>query len=112
MILGRYLLTILGLNLNCTENIITIGKETYEGCSSFMVDVINYAFKTLSHKRVKPEEYFINTYFNKYLAYEGAISSMCRMCKIMDAKYKKADLNKSMAKQCQYLSTKYPEDSL
>ena len=37
---------------------------------------------------------------------EGAIISMCRMRRILNAEYKKDDLNKVMTKQCQLLSTK------
>ena len=77
-----------------------------------MVDVITYAFKLLTQKIVKPEENFINAYFNEYLKYEGSISSTRRMRRIMDAKYKNAYLNKVMAKQCQHLSIKEPEKLL
>ena len=53
MILGRDLLTALGLDINFSENVI-IGEEgPYIGCSSTIVDVINYDFKSITDKTVK-----------------------------------------------------------
>ena len=55
MILGRELLTALGLYLKFYENFI-IGREgLYEGCSAPMFDVINYGFTSITDKTVKPE---------------------------------------------------------
>ena len=65
MILGRYLLTAMGIDLKFSENIIIGGDGSYEGCSEPMVDVINYGFKSLTDKLFKPEELFINSYINK-----------------------------------------------
>ena len=45
MILGRYLLTALVLDLNFPENIVIGGEGPYEGCSSPMVEVRNDDFK-------------------------------------------------------------------
>ena len=60
IILGRYLLTALGLDIKFSENVIIGGEGPYEGCSEPMVDVSNYAFKYITDKTVKPEESFVN----------------------------------------------------
>ena len=46
MILGIDLLTTLGLDLNIYGNIIIGGVGPHEGCSSPMVELINYDFKS------------------------------------------------------------------
>ena len=43
-ILGRYLLTELGLDIKFYANIIIFGEGPYDGCSAPMVDVSNYYF--------------------------------------------------------------------
>ena len=67
-----------------------------------MVDVNNCDFYILTAKTVKSEEYFINTYVSECFESKSAISATCRMRRILDAKYEKADINKVMTKQCQY----------
>ena len=54
MILGRDLLTSLGLDLKFSENIIIGGEGSYEGCSELMVNLSNYYFKSLTENVVKP----------------------------------------------------------
>ena len=71
-----------------------------------MVVVSNYNFKSLTDKIVKLVESFINTYVEKYLESESAISSMRIMRIILDDKYEKDYLNKIITEQCQHLSTK------
>ena len=66
-----------------------------------MVDLSNYGFKSLAYKTVKLEEYFVNSYFDEYFEYVNATSSTCSMCRILDAKYEKADLNEVITKQHQ-----------
>ena len=66
-----------------------------------MVDVRNYDFKYITDKTVKPEESFINLYVDKEFKSENTIKSTHRMCRILDVKYKKADLNEVMTKLCQ-----------
>ena len=56
MILGRDILTALGLYLKFSDNFIIGGEGTYEGCSSPMVGVISYGFKSITDKTVKTEE--------------------------------------------------------
>ena len=55
IILGRDLLTVLGLDLKFSENVIIVREVPYKGCSSPIVDVSNYDFKSIINKTVKPE---------------------------------------------------------
>ena len=66
-----------------------------------MVDVINYDFKSITYRTVKPEESFINLYVDEDLESENAIKSTHRIRRTLDVKYKKFDLNGVMTKQCQ-----------
>ena len=102
IILGRYLLTTLGLDLKFYENVIIGGDRPYKGCLTHMVDVSNYDIAYLTDKTVKREESFINYYFNECLESDSAISSTQRICRILDDKYEKANLNTVMAEQCQH----------
>ena len=103
MILGRYLLTNLGLDLKFSENIILGGDVPFKGCSAPMVDIRTYDFKPLTDNKVKPEELSIIAYVNECLEYEGTIISTRRIGRVLDAKYKKADLDKVMGEQFQHL---------
>ena len=53
MILGRYLLTALGLDVKFFENIILGGDGQFKGYSSPMVDVSAYDFKPLTYDKDK-----------------------------------------------------------
>ena len=101
LILGRDLLTALGLDLNFSENVIIGGEGPYEVFSSPMVDVRNYNFKSIKDTTVKPEESFVKLYVDTISESYSAIKSTFRMRRIIYAKYKKADQNKVMTKQCQ-----------
>ena len=48
MILGRDLLTALGLDLKLSENVIIGGEGPYEGCYAPMVDIRNYDFNIIT----------------------------------------------------------------
>ena len=54
MILGRYLLIALILNLIFSENVIIGGEGPYEGCLEKMVDISNYNFTSITDKTIKP----------------------------------------------------------
>ena len=105
MILGIYLLTTLGLDIKFSRNIILGGDGPFKGCSSHVVDVSTYDFKYLIDNKVKIEESFINVYIDKCLESEGTIIPTSRIRRILDVKYKKADLNKFIDNQCQQLSS-------
>ena len=55
MILGRDLLTALGMDINFSENIMIGGHRPYKGFSAPMVDLSNYEFKYLKEKMIKQE---------------------------------------------------------
>ena len=50
MILGRYLLNTLVLNLNCFEHVKSFSEVPYELRSAHMDDVTDYNFKHLTEK--------------------------------------------------------------
>ena len=52
MILDRYLLTALGLDLRFYKNFMHGGEGPYKGCSAPMVDVKNYDFNILTAKKL------------------------------------------------------------
>ena len=56
MILGRDVLTALGLYITFSENIIIEGDGPCKRCSEPMVYVSTYYFKTLIDNKVKAEE--------------------------------------------------------
>ena len=53
-ILGRDLLTALGLDLKFSKNVILSREGTYEGCYAPMLDVNNFYFNIITAKIVKP----------------------------------------------------------
>ena len=106
MILGRDLLTALGLDIKFSDNVLSGREGPHEGCSAPMVDVSNYDLNIITAKIVRPEESFINSYVNECLKSESAIIATRRMCRILDAKYKNAELDKVMTEQFQHLNTK------
>ena len=81
------------------------GDGPNKGFSAPMVKVINYDFKSITYKTVKPEEPFINFYVDELLESDSTMSSTRRIRMILDVNDKKSDLNKVMAKQCQHLTT-------
>ena len=65
MILGRDLITALGLDFKFSDNIIIVNEGPYEGYSTPLVDVSNHNFTSITDKSVKREEYFINSHVNE-----------------------------------------------
>ena len=63
----------------------------------------------LAAKAIKLEESFINGYLSECFESQSAISATRRIRRIVDAKCKKADINKVMAKQHQHLNIKETE---
>ena len=84
MILGRDLLNALGLDLKLSENVLIGGEGPYGRLLSPMVGVINYEFKSIPDKIVKPEEYFVKSYVDECIESDSTISSTRRMCRILD----------------------------
>ena len=60
MILGRYLLTDLVLNLKLSDYIIGAYDGTFKGMMSPMVDLVKYEFKYLNTGKITPKELFTN----------------------------------------------------
>ena len=54
IILGRYILTELGLNLNFSKHIIKADYGTLKGSTPPMVDLGKYQFKYLNTGKIKP----------------------------------------------------------
>ena len=98
---GRDLLTALGTDLNFSENVIIGDEGPYEGCSSPMVDVSNYNFKSITDKTVKLEESFVNSYVEECFEFDNTKISTRRMRRILYVKFEKADLNEVLNEQCQ-----------
>ena len=55
MILCRYLLTELGLNLKLSEHVIKSDDGPFKGSTAPMVDLGKYIFKDLNIGKIKPE---------------------------------------------------------
>ena len=60
MILGREILTELGLNLKLSEHVIKAYDGPFKGSIKPMVDLGIYIFKCLNIGKIKPEEFFTN----------------------------------------------------
>ena len=69
-----------------------------------MVDVVIYEFKYSKTRNITPEELLINTYAEKVYESEHVITSTKWLHVILDAKYKKLDLNNVVKNQCQHLT--------
>ena len=62
MILVRYLLTELGLNLDFSEHVIEADDGPFIGSTAPIVDLGMYVFKYLNTGEIKPEGSFTGTY--------------------------------------------------
>ena len=62
MILGRDILTELGLNLKLSEHVIEVDDVPFNGSTTPMVDLDTSIFKDLNIRGITPEELFNNTY--------------------------------------------------
>ena len=62
MILGRDLLTALGLNLKSSDHVIEADDGPFKGSTPPMVDMGMYEFKYLNTGNITPEELFMNVY--------------------------------------------------
>ena len=102
MILVRYLLTELGLNLKFFEHVIKSDDGDFNGPTIPMVDLGAYIFKYLNAGKITPEESFTNDYAKEvYESWHVHNSKTIRV--ILNAKYEKLDSRKVMENQCQHL---------
>ena len=99
MILGRDILTELGLNLKLFENVIKFDDGRFKGFTTAMVDLSTYAFKILNTGEITPEEQFTNDYVEEAHESEHVLTSTKKLRVILDAKYEKADLHKVIETQ-------------
>ena len=105
MIMGRDLLTTLGLDPKFSDFIVVGVKWLYEVFSAPTVDVRKFYYESLTNKNVKQEESFLDLYVDECFESGNMINLTWQMCIILDAKYKKEYLNKIITKQCEHLST-------
>ena len=79
IILGRDILTALGLDLKSPKHVIIGGDGPYEGCLEPIADITDYGFKPSTDKSIMTEESFIIIYVNECFKSEITVSSTCRM---------------------------------
>ena len=65
IIIGRYLLTVLGLNIYFSRYIIEVVDEPLKGSTSPLIYLGVYYYKYLNMGEVTPEKYFKNVYVEK-----------------------------------------------
>ena len=103
MILGRYLLISLGLNLELSKHVTKVDYGTFKGSTAPMVDLGAYIFRYLNIGKTKPEESFIDAY-SRLVYYSEHVSTATKLLRLtLDEKYEKTDLHKVMETQCQNL---------
>ena len=96
IILRRYLLTELVLNLKFSEHVIEADDGTFEGSTTPMVDFVTYIFKYLNTEGITGKEYFNNAYVEGLYQSEHVFTDIKLLRVILDEKYEKADLHKFM----------------
>ena len=99
MILGRYLLTDLGLNLNFFDQLIEEYYGYFKGSTAPMVDMGNDEIKDLNTGNITPEGLFTNDYKEETHKSEQLRTSAKWWHVISNAKYEKAYLNKATKNQ-------------
>ena len=62
MILGRNILTELGLNFKFSEHVIKDDDGPFKGSTTSVVNLGTYIFKYLNTREITPEESFANAY--------------------------------------------------
>ena len=65
MILEKYILTKLRLNIKLFEHVIKSDDGTLKGYTTYMVDLGKYVFKDLNTEKMTPEELFTYDYAKK-----------------------------------------------
>ena len=102
IILGRYLLTELGLNQKLSEHVIKVDDGTLNRFTTPMVDLGTYTFKILNTLEITPDESFTNYYAKEVYDSKHEHTATKELRLILYAKYEKTDLHKVMDNQCQY----------
>ena len=105
MIIGKDILTKLGIYLKCSTNTIEWIKRTYQGCTTPTVNIDDYDFEPINRNmRTFSEESFLNAYVNNFHELEPVHTATNRVCTIFRTKYKKSDLHKTINVHCQHLT--------
>ena len=104
MILGRYVLTKLGLNLKFSEHAIKADDLPLKRSTTPMVNLGAYIFKDLNIGKITPEELFTNAYVEEVYESEHVRIATKRLRVMLDAKYEKVGLYNVMENQCQNLT--------
>ena len=93
MILGRDILTSLGLNIEFSDHIIEAYDGPFKVSTETIVDLGTYEFKEVEMGDITPKELFMNAYTEKVHESEQVHTSTKQLLVILDDKYDKADLN-------------------
>ena len=95
MIIGRDLLTKLGIHLKFSTNAIECDKGPYQGCKTTMVKLYAYDFKpTNINMRIFLEYSRLNAYVNECHELEPISTETKRVWTILDNNYENEDLHK------------------
>ena len=86
MILGRDILTYLGLNLKYSDHVIETDDGTLKGSTAPMVDLGKYEFKYLNTRKITPEVQFTNNYSEEIHESEKVHTSTKQLRVILDNK--------------------------
>ena len=103
MMLGRDLLTPLGLNLKISDHVIKSNDGPFKGSKSPMIHMGTYEFYDLNTGNITPEESFTNAYTEEINESEQVHTSTKQLRIILDAIYEKVDLNKVMRNKYQHM---------
>ena len=113
MIIGRDLLTNLGIYLKVYKNSIDCGEGTYQGCTSPMINLDNYDSE-LVNRKMRPFLYesFLNAYVNECHESETVFTATKRVQTIPNAKNEKAYLYQKINKHYKNLTFTKKEELL
>ena len=92
MIISRYLLTKLGIDLKFSTNTIQCSKGSYQGCTTPMVNLDYYDFEPINIKMCTfLEGSLLNAYVKKFRESEPLCTANNRLRTTLDANYENAD---------------------
>ena len=86
MMLGKYVLTELGLNIKLSDNVIEADDGTFKGITIIIFDLGTYDFKKLNTEKITPEESFIDAYTEEVYESEHVCTVTKLLRVILDAK--------------------------
>ena len=104
MILGRNLLTELGLNLKLSEHAIKYDDRPFKEYTPPMFNLVTYVLKYLNTQKITPEEQFTFANIEEVYDLEHVFTTTKLLRLIVDAKYKQEYLHQVMETLFQYLT--------